>query len=270
MTALDQFSLKGKVALVTGAASGLGKAFAQGLAEAGAQTLCVDRDEAAVAQVAAALRAAGHQAEAQRADVTSEAETEAAVAQAVARFGRLDIAFANAGIGGTGAPLTDLSLADWRQVIDINLTGVFLTLRAAARAMARNPEPQGTGLRGKLIATSSIYGSVGDFMGMAQAYTAAKGGVNNLVHTAAISLAPQRITVNAIAPAFVRTNIGGGLLLHETPETAPIQAAIRERTPLGRLAEPEEFTGVAVFLASRASDYMTGSIVGVDGGWLAW
>lgn len=94
--------------------------------------------------------------------------------------------------------------------------------------------------------------------------------MTNLVRTAAISLAPRRISVNAIAPAFVRTNIAGGMLAHTTPETQPVLDEIARRTPLGRLAEPTEFAGIAVFLASTASTYMTGTTVAVDGGWLAW
>jgi NAD(P)-dependent dehydrogenase (short-subunit alcohol dehydrogenase family) len=270
MAVLDLFNLDGKVALVTGAGSGIGKAFATGLAEAGASVACVDVVEDLVEQVVAGLRSAGHRAIAISADVAAEDQVQAAVRRTVAELGRLDAAFANAGIGGQGAPLQDMSLAAWQQVLDINLTGVFLTFREAARAMLAHPPPSGTQLRGKLIATASIYGLVGDFMGQAQAYTAAKGGVVNLVRTAAISLAPQRITVNAIAPAFVRTNIGGGMLAQRSPETEQVLDAISQRTPLGRLAEPEEFSGIAVFLASPASDYMTGATVPVDGGWLAW
>lgn len=270
MSVLDDFTLNGHVTLVTGAASGIGQAFATGLAEAGAQVVCADVNEDAAQQFAQTLTAAGHKASAFRADVGKEDEVRAMMEYAVTTFGRLDSAFANAGIGGTGASLAEMSLADWQQVIDINLTGVFLTFREAARAMLRNPDPQGVELRGKLIATSSIYGSVGDFGGQAQAYTAAKGGVTNLVRTAAINLAPQRISVNAIAPGFVRTNIGGGMLSHPSKEVQPFVDEIVRRTPLGRLAEPEELAGIAVFLASAASTYITGATIPVDGGWLAW
>lgn len=270
MGVLDEFKLDGTVALVTGAASGIGRAFATGLAEAGASVMCADVDEGAAQQFANSLSSSGHKASAVRADVAKEDEVRAMVEKTVSTFGKIDVAFANAGIGGTGGPLAEMTLEAWQQVIDINLTGVFLTFREAARAMIRNPMPQGRALRGRLVATASIYGSVGDFAGQAQAYTAAKGGVTNLVRTAAISLVPERISVNAIAPGFVRTNIGGGMLSHATKESQPFLDEIVRRTPLGRLAEPEELAGIAVFLASQASSYMTGTTIAVDGGWLAW
>lgn len=270
MGVLDTFKLEGRVALVTGAASGIGRAYATGLAEAGARVVCVDVSEDAANELAATLSSQGYSASAFRADVAREDDVRAMVEYTVATYGKLDVAFANAGIGGTGAPIQDLTLDAWQQVIDVNLTGVFLTFRESARVMLKNPEPQGNGFRGRLVATTSIYGSVGDFGGMAQAYTAAKGGVTNLARTAAISLVPQRISVNAIAPGFVRTNIGGGLLAKPTKETQPLLDEIVRRTPLGRLADPDEFQGIAVFLASDASSYMTGTTVAVDGGWLAW
>src|SRR5436190_22607398 len=129
-------------------------------------------------------------------------------------------------------------------------------------------EPRGSG---KIVSTASIYGFVGDQLIGAVGYTAAKGGIVNLTRTAALQLAPKGITVNAIAPAYVRTNIGGGALAEgaEHPKLVALQDEIARRTPLGRIAVPDDLKGIAVFLASPASDYCTGATYAVDGGWLA-
>ena len=142
MSALDGFKLDGTVALVTGAGSGLGRAYTTALAEAGARVMCADVAEDAAQQLAESLTAAGHEAKAVRADVGSEDDSRTMVEATVSAFGKLDVAFANAGIGGVGAALQDMTLADWSKVIDINLTGVFLTFREAAKAMLNNPQPQ--------------------------------------------------------------------------------------------------------------------------------
>jgi NAD(P)-dependent dehydrogenase (short-subunit alcohol dehydrogenase family) len=186
-----------------------------------------------------------------------------AVDETVRQLGRLDIAVANAGIGGQGGLLSEIPTSAWQQVIDVNLTGVFFTMREAARVMV----PQGSG---KIISTASIYGLVGDFGFGAYAYTAAKGGVVNMTRTAAVQLAQYGIRVNAIAPAFIRTNIGGGILKQPTPETQSLIEEIIRRTPLGKLGDPQDLKGATVFLASAASDYVTGITLPVDGGWLAW
>src|SRR6478752_3639481 len=138
MSVLDEFTLNGTVALVTGAASGIGRSFATGLAEAGARVMCADVAEDAAQAFAKSLSDAGHEAKAVRADVSREDEVRGMVEKTVSAFGKLDVAFANAGIGGTGASLTEMSLEAWRQVIDINLTGVFLTFREAARTTDRH------------------------------------------------------------------------------------------------------------------------------------
>jgi 2-deoxy-D-gluconate 3-dehydrogenase len=263
MSTLDLFRLDGKVALVTGAGSGIGRAYCEALADAGARVACADYDGATAAATAGRLQAEGREAFAITADVAQESQVASMVQETVARFGRLDAAFANAGIAGPARFLPDLPLAEWQRVIDVNLTGVFLTLREASRVMV----PQQSGV---LISTASIYGFVGDFAGSAQAYTAAKGALVNFTRTAAIQLAPHGIRVNAIAPGFIETNIGGGLLKGGTREAEEFLAEIRRRTPLGHLGQPEDLKGVAVFLASDASRYMTGTTVAVDGGWLAW
>jgi NAD(P)-dependent dehydrogenase (short-subunit alcohol dehydrogenase family) len=260
---LEQFRLDGRVALVTGAGGGLGRVLALALAEAGADVGCADLDRATAEATAALVRERGRRAVAVGGNVTNEADLAQSVATVVDALGGLDIAFANAGVGEQRSSLVDARLADWQKIIDVDLTGVFLTAREAARVMV----PRG---RGKIIATASIMGLVGHFDGRVRAYSAAKGGVVNLVRALAIELAPHHIQVNAIAPTFLRTNIAGGLLAGQSEESRALLAKVRERTPIGRLGEPEEVAGAAVFLASAASDLVTGITLPVDGGWTAW
>jgi NAD(P)-dependent dehydrogenase (short-subunit alcohol dehydrogenase family) len=261
---LDTFHLDGRIALVTGAGSGLGAAYARGLAEAGADVACVDLRPEAAEATAATIRTAGRRAIAVRADVSREDDAVAMVRATVDQLGGLDIAFANAGIAEPTRSLLEADLATWRKVIDVDLTGVFLTAREAAKVMV----PRG---RGKIISTASIYGFVANFRsGRGRAYAAAKAGVVNLTRSLAIELAPHNIQVNAIAPTFVQTNIGEGILRGESDESRQYLAEIVERTPMHRLGTPDEFKGIAVFLASDASNLMTGTTVPVDGGFLAW
>ncbi len=165
------------------------------------------------------------------------------VERTVSELGRLDVAFANAGIGGDiEQAFPEATLENWRRVIDVNLTGVWLTARAAARAMIR----QGEG--GKIVATASIYGFVGGFAPSPGAYNAAKGGVVNLTRDLAPTLAPHGINITAIAPGFFRTNIGGGLLMDlENEMTRQFVTEIERRTPLGRMGDVEDLKGTAVF-----------------------
>jgi NAD(P)-dependent dehydrogenase (short-subunit alcohol dehydrogenase family) len=260
---LEQFRLDGRVALVTGAGGGLGRALALAMAEAGADVGCADLDAATAAATAALVRDRGRRAVAVGGNVTDEADLARSVAMVVSEFGGLDIVFANAGVAERRFALVDAPLDEWKKIIDVDLTGVFLTAREAARVMV----PRG---RGKIIATASIMGLVGHFDGRPRAYSAAKGGVVNLVRALAIELAPHNIQVNAIAPTFLQTNIAGGLLAGQTEESRALLAKVRERTPIGRLGQPEEVAGAAVFLASPASDLVTGITLPVDGGWTAW
>jgi NAD(P)-dependent dehydrogenase (short-subunit alcohol dehydrogenase family) len=261
---LDLFKLDGKVALVTGAGSGLGRAYAEAMAEAGADVACLDLDLDAAQHVAADIAKLGRRSVGLQVDVASESAVEAAFVEAVHQLGRLDIVFANAGIGEPRAPIWEAKYEDWLKVIDVDLNSVFLTCREAARVMV----PQRSG---KIISTASIIGFVAHHdWGRGRAYAAAKAGVVNFTRSLGVELAPHGIQVNAIAPTYTRTNIRGGLLSADTPEAAAVRKGIEERTPMGRLGEADEFKGVAVFLASKASDLMTGHTVVVDGGWLAW
>jgi NAD(P)-dependent dehydrogenase (short-subunit alcohol dehydrogenase family) len=180
------------------------------------------------------------------------------VGETVARFGKLDILVNNAGIAAGGPP-QELSLPDWRRVIDVNLTGVFLCAREAARAMIA------AGAGGRVINIASILGAVASQPIPAAAYSASKGAVVNLTRDLAVHWAPHGILVNAIGPAYFPTAMTETLLA--MPE---MRQAIEQRTPLGRLGRLEELKGPLVFLASDASSYVTGQTLYVDGGWTAW
>ena len=264
MGTLDLFRLDDRVALVTGAGSGLGRAYCLALAEAGASVACVDLQAEAAEETAGLVQGIRGRAVAVQADVAQEDDCARMVRETVAAYGQLDVAFANAGVTDRVAPLLESSLADWDRVVSVNLTGVYLTAREAARAMVPRR-------RGKIVSTASIYGFVANFTpGRGRAYAATKAGVVNLTRSLAIELAQHNIQVNAIAPTFARTNIGGGALLGQTDASQEYLRGVVEHTPIHRLAEPEELKGIAVFLASSASDLMTGHTVVLDGGYLAW
>ncbi len=261
---LDLFRMDGRVVLVTGAGSGLGAAFALATAEAGADVACVDLVLDAAEATAREIRALGRRAISVKADVSQEVDVVSMVRATVEELGGLDVAFANAGIAEPTQPLIESSLESWKRMIDVDLTSVYLTAREAAKVMIPRR-------KGKIVNTASIYGLVANFRpGRGRGYAAAKAGVVNLTRSLAIELAAYNIQVNAIAPTFTRTNIAGGMLRGETEESRQYLAEIAERTPIGRVGTPDEFKGVAVFLASSASDLMTGHTVAVDGGYLAW
>jgi gluconate 5-dehydrogenase len=257
-TAQQLFDLSGRVALVTGAGSGLGAVFAEALAEAGAAVVCVGRRMERVQATADGLEQRGARSLAISADVSDEAAVMGMVQQAVARFGQLDILVNNAGTVVAGPPET-ISLADWQRVVDVNLTGVFLCAREAAKAMIA------AGSGGRIINIASILGAVASEPVPAAAYAATKGAVVNLTRDLAVHWAPQRILVNAIGPAYFSSEMTEGILA--LPE---MRREIELRTPLRRIGRPEELKGPVVFLASDASSYITGQTLFVDGGWTAW
>jgi len=255
-TPLNRFRLDGQVAIVTGGGNGIGRATAELLVEAGAAVALIDRDEPAVEKAKAALLAAGAQVEAYIVDMTEEAAIEASFASVDQQWGRLDILVNNAGIS-VRHPTMELSLADWNSVVAVNMTGVFLGCRAAARHMLRH----GTG---SIVNTASIMGLSGGGLYPNVSYQATKGGVVNMTRALAIEWARQGIRVNAVAPTWVRTQFIASLTTR--PE---LMAEIARVTPLGRLAEPDEIAAAVLFLASPAASMITGHILAVDGGFLA-
>ena len=270
MKVAELFSVAGRGAIVTGAGSGLGLAIAEALAENGARVTLLDIDGGRVATETERLGACGYEARGEVVDVSDHAALERAFDSALAAHGRLDIVFANAGIdsgpgfitGWTGADRTrnpdgaleSYSDERWNRVIDVNLTGVFATLRAAARRM----KPQRSG---KLVVTTSVAGYRCE-PAIGSAYMAAKAGAAHLMRNVAHELAAYNITVNAIAPGFFVTNIGGGHA--KNPEA---QRAMASVMPMHRVGFPDDIKGLALFLASPASAYVTGQEITIDGGW---
>ena len=244
--------LAGKVALVTGGGSGIGRGMAIRFAEEGASVAVADLNREGAEAVAAEVEKLSQRGLAIEADVTSSADCARMVEEAVAQLGKVDIFVANAGIGRF-APFLETPEADWNAVIDTNLTGVFLSCQAAARQMVQ----QGHG--GRIITTASLAAvRPAPYM---PAYHAAKAGVKMLTEVMALELAQHRITVNAIGPGLI-----------DTPLTAPIMEAVRAAgreqgvAPLGRVGQPQDVANLALFLASDEADYVTGDYILVDGG----
>jgi NAD(P)-dependent dehydrogenase (short-subunit alcohol dehydrogenase family) len=257
----DLFDLTGRIAIVTGAGGGLGIALAEGLAEAGAHVVCADRNlEGAEATATRLEKTTGRSMLAHYVDVADEASMTGLIEATVSRFGRLDIMVNNAGIVLPGLP-EDMPFADWQRTIDVDLGGVFLGTRAAAKAMLANPD----GPAGSIINIASIVGFRGAQGGSAAAYAAAKGGVVNLTRDLGAYFGRQGVRVNAIAPGYFPSAMTRDILADPN-----VQAFVASRTPLGRPGDPAELKGPVVFLASRASSYLTGHTLPVDGGWLAW
>jgi 2-deoxy-D-gluconate 3-dehydrogenase len=253
--ATGPFSLAGRVALVTGGNSGIGRALALGLREAGARVAIGARRADRNAAVLAELGGDSGDAAAFELDVTDEASVERTVRALVERFGRLDILVNNAGVVNRGSVM-ELGRDAWDRVIAANLTGPFLCTKHAARAMTAQR-------RGKIVNIASIWGLTAPSKGLQVAYTAAKHGLVGLTRVNAVELAPLGVQVNAIAPGYYFTEMTRDL------RGTPIERAIVRRTPSGRLGETSELVGTCIYLASAASDHVTGTCLPVDGGYLA-
>ena len=271
MKVSELFDVSGLGVIVTGGASGIGLGFVEALAGNGARVTLLDVHPGRVAEETARLRAVGFDVDGTVVDVTDHPALDAAFDEAAARYGGLDVVFANAGIdsgpGFVGAwfgsdrgrpaegALENYTDERWNRTIEINLNGVFATVRAAARHM----KPRRSG---RIIVTTSV-AAVRVEPAVGGAYMAAKAACQHLVHNVAMELAMHNITVNAIAPGLFVTNIGGGHLKN----SAEAQKVFAANVPMHRLGYPDDMHGLALFLASPASAYVTGQQIAIDGGY---
>ena len=255
----ELFNLKGKVALVTGASSGLGVAFARGLARAGADVVVTARRQELIDRTAEVVRGYGVRSSAVTADLTDDAQIEGLFKRVAAEYGRLDILVNNAGYTDRSSLRHDQSsMKRAHAIVELDLVATINGCRLAAQQMLAQGE-------GTIINVSSILGRVGSEF-RAASYHAAKGGVDALTRVLALEYARENIRVNAIAPGYFEGTEMMDKVFEATPGTK-VQATTR--TPMGRLGQPEDLEGAVVFLASDAARYITGHILYVDGGWTA-
>ncbi|NWF92789.1 MAG: glucose 1-dehydrogenase [Syntrophaceae bacterium] len=252
---LEMFSLKGRSGIVTGAGSGIGKAMAKGLVQAGGEIVMVGRNKERLEKAADEIRKFGGPVIPLQADVSNMGEIKNLVDRTVKEFGKIDFLFNNAGVIRRN-PCEEYTEKDWDETIATNLKGPFFLAQAVARVMISQRR------KGKIINISSLAAVQGGKR--VPAYAASKGGLAQVTKSMANDWAKYNILVNAIGPGWVRTDL-----------TVPLQqdkeryAEITGRIPLGRWADPEDLVGAAIFLASDASDYVTGQTIYVDGGWLS-
>ncbi len=249
------FDLTGRVAVVTGAGRGLGRTIALAMAAAGADIVAAARTRSEIDALVPEIAALGRRAVAVTCDVTNESSCEALFTDAMSALGHIDILVNNAGIN-IRKPVLDLTLAEFKAVLETNLSGYFLCAKAAGRHMVA----QGSG---KLINVSSIMGQVA--LPSQAAYASSKGAIEQLTKVLALEWATANVQVNALAPTYFETDLTRPLFEDEERHDF-----IVERTPMGRWGQPHELAGAAIFLASRASDFITGHTLVVDGGWTAW
>jgi NAD(P)-dependent dehydrogenase (short-subunit alcohol dehydrogenase family) len=253
---LQAFSLQGQTAAVTGGGNGIGKAVALGLARSGAHVVVMDLELSAAKMVVNEIESEGLSAQAVCVDVKDEVQVDQAMKQAFEYHQRLDILINNAGIA-IRKPSTELALADWNRVLEVNLTGVFLCARSAARFMIA----QGSGA---IVNTASIMGLSGGGLYPNISYQSTKGAIVNLTRALAVEWAAHQIRVNAVAPTWVETDFIKPLMAQ--PD---LVEKIKGMTPLGRLAKPQDIVGAIVFLCSPCASMVTGHTLAVDGGFLA-
>lgn len=245
-----------RVAVITGAGRGIGRATAMALGQFGATVVVTDIDETAADATVEELRRRGIDGEALQLDVSDEASISGAIEAIVTRHGRLDILVANAGIGAR-QPAETMPAEDWHRVVATNLDGTFFCCREAGRVMLERGF-------GAIVIVASIMGLVGGGLYPNAAYQTTKGGLVNMARTLALEWAAHGVRVNAVAPTFARTRLTEALFENEAMEQA-----VFDNTPMGRLVEPEEVAAAIAFLASDAASMITGTTLPVDGGWVA-
>lgn len=253
MSSLELFSLKGKKSFITGGAQGIGKTIAIAYAQAGADVAIVDIDIDLAEQTAKEISELGVNSFAVKTDVTKPVDVDEMMAQVLKEFGRLDVAVNNAGIV-TVIPAEEMTYPEWLNVIDVNLNGVFLTAQAAGKAMINQKS-------GSIISTASMSAHIVNIPQKIAHYTTSKAGVLHLTRSLAVEWAPYNVRVNCISPGYIATE-----LVKSLTEYLPTWT---ERTPMGRIGNPEDLIGAYVYLASDASAWTTGSDIVVDGGYTA-
>ncbi len=247
--------MQGKVALVTGGGSGIGRSCVEAFARNGAAVIVSDVDEGGGAESVRLVESAGGRATFVRADVSQPADCEAMIGKAIEHFGRLDYACNNAGIGGEQNMIADTSVDGWQKVIAINLSGVFYCMKYEIPAMLRNGG-------GAIVNMASILGAVG--FANSAAYVAAKHGVLGLTQNATLEYSAQNVRVNTVGPGFIRTP-----LIAELENDRQAYEMLVSLHPIGRLGQPEEVAELVVWLCSDRASFVTGAYIPVDGGYLA-
>ena len=255
MKILERFSLKDKVTIITGGARGLGKAMALSLAQAGSNMVIVDLDLEAAQQTATALAAEGVRTLALQADVTNQAGVDEMVDELMRQFGRIDVLFNNAGIA-QWVNAEEMSLNDWKRIMSVNLDSVFIMSRAVGKVMIRQQ-------RGSIVNTSSMSGVIVNTPQSQAAYNVSKAGVIMLTKSLAFEWAKHNIRVNTIAPGYMETEMIEQFRA-EHKDKIDLWTSL---TPMNRMGRPDELGGLAVYLASDASSYVTGAVCLIDGGY---